>query len=249
MNDLISSLILFAVGAVAGFINVNAGGGSTLTLPVLIFLGLDASVANGTNRIAILFQNISAIYSFQKENYRHFRSSIKLGLFTLPGAIAGAFISVRISNELFETILGIIMIGIIITMIVPTKRKTFADNPEGERNLATYIALFAIGFYGGFIQVGVGFILMAALHHLVKLNLVYVNMHKVFIVFLYSIPAIVIFALTNNINWLMGLGLACGTSFGGWWGAKLSVKKGEKLIKVVLSGAVFIMALKLLGMF
>jgi len=249
MNDLLSLLILFGVGTIAGFINVNAGGGSTLTLPALIFLGLDASVANGTNRIAILFQNASAVISFKKESYQHFPTSIKLSLFTLPGAVIGALLSVRISDELFETILGIIMIGIIITMLIPAKRKKFLDNPEGEQNWKTYLAMVGIGFYGGFIQVGVGFILMAVLHHLMKLNLIFVNMHKVFIVFIYSIPAIVIFALSNNIEWIPGLGLACGTSFGAWWGAKLSVKKGEKLIKVVLSVAVFIMSLKLLGVF
>jgi uncharacterized membrane protein YfcA len=249
MTDFYSFLILFIVGSIAGFINVNAGGGSTLTLPALIFLGLDASVANGTNRIAILFQNVSAVLSFKKEKYQHFKSSIKLAAFTLPGAIIGAAISTRVSDELFETILGIIMIGIIITMIVPNKRKEFLNNPEGDQNWKTYLAMVGIGFYGGFIQVGVGFLLMAALHHLMKLNLVFVNMHKVFVVFIYSIPAIIIFALSNNIEWMYGIGLACGTSFGAWWGAKLSVKKGEKLIKIVLSTAVFIMALKLLGVF
>ena len=249
MNDILNILLLFVVGSAAGFINVNAGGGSTLTLPALIFMGLDATVANGTNRIAIMFQTASAVYSFKREKYQHFNISLKLALFTLPGAIAGALLSVRISDQLFETILGIVMIGIIITMIFPNKKKEYLDNPEGKQSWLVYTAMFGIGFYGGFIQVGVGFILMAALNHLMKLNLVFVNMHKVFIVLIYTLPAIIIFALTDNVNWKYGIILSIGTSFGAWWGAKMSVKKGDKLIRLVLIVAVFIMSLKLLGVF
>ena len=109
--------------------------------------------------------------------------------------------------------------------------------------------MFGIGFYGGFIQVGVGFLLMASLRYLMKLNLVLVNMHKVFIVLIYTIPALLIFILTDNINWIFGLSLAAGNVIGGWWGAKVSVKKGEGFIKVVLTVAVFIMAIKLIGLF
>lgn len=249
MNEIIDLLLLFAVGSAAGFINVNAGGGSTLTLPVLIFMGLDATVANGTNRIAILFQTTSAVYSFKREKYQHFNVSLKLALFTLPGAIAGALLSIRISDQLFETILGIVMIGIIVTMIFPNKKREYLENLEGRQSWLVYAAMIGVGFYGGFIQVGVGFILMAALNHLMKLNLVYVNMHKVFIILIYTLPAILIFALTDNVNWKYGIILSVGTSFGAWWGAKLSVKKGDKLIRSVLAVAVFIMSLKLLGVF
>lgn len=249
ISELLSTFILIVVGCIAGFINVNAGGGSTLTLPTLIFLGLDAAVANGTNRVAILIQNISAIYSFKKEKYRELRISLKLSVLTLPGSIAGAILAVNVSNELYETILGIIMIGIIITMIVPKKKFQYEDVMSGKIPVSVYIAMFGIGFYGGFIQVGVGFLLMAALHYLMKLNLVYVNMHKVFIILVYTIPALLVFVLTDNIHWQYGFSLAAGSALGGWWGAKMSVKKGEKFIKIVLIVAVSIMSLKLLGVF
>lgn len=244
-----SFVVLIIVGIIAGFLNVNAGGGSTLTLPTLIFLGLDASLANGTNRVAIFIQNLSAVYSFKKEKYHHFEVSIKLSLLTLPGALVGAIVAVNISNDLFETILGIIMIGIIISMILPNKRKHFAREDEGKLNWYVYASMLGIGFYGGFIQVGVGFLLMASLHYLMKLNLVFVNMHKVFIVFVYTIPALLIFIFTNNVNWFLGLSLAVGNAIGGWWGAKVSIKKGEKFIKGILIAAITIMSLKMLRLF
>ncbi len=247
MPDLTSILILFAVGNLAGFLNVNAGGGSTITVPALIFLGLDATIANGTNRIAIFFQNISAVYSFKREKYQEFKLSTKLSLLTLPGAIAGAILAVRVSDALFEKILGIVMIGIIISMLFPKSKKNSIYDPNKKLSWPVYLAMFGIGFYGGFIQVGVGFIIMAALQYLLKLDLVRVNMHKVFIVLIYTAPALLIFIFTNNVNWPLGISLAAGNSFGAWWAAKFAIKKGEKFIKIILIIAVFIMSLKLLN--
>ena len=249
MTDFVQLLILFFVGIAAGFINVNAGGGSTLTLPTLIFLGLDASVANGTNRIAILFQNISAVSSFKKETYSQFYISFKLALMTLPGAIVGAYFAINISNEAFEIVLAAIMIGVIISMIIPRKKIEVSPDGKGKQSWLVFLSMFGIGFYGGFIQVGVGFLLMAALHHIMKLNLVYVNMHKVFIVLLYTVPALIIFILSDNVNWILGLSLAAGNMIGAWWGAKYSIKGGEKYIRIVLIAAVIIMVIKLLKIF
>lgn len=249
MPEITSILILFAAGTIAGFINVMAGGGSSITLPILIFLGLDATVANGTNRIAILIQNISAIKSFKNEQYSEFKISFKMALFALPGAIVGALFAVRISGELFEKILAIVMIGIIISMIVPKKKHNTDNDSEQKTSWAVYLAMFGIGFYGGFIQVGVGFLLMAALQYLMRINLVLVNMHKVFIILIYTFPALIIFIATDNVNWALGLTLAAGNALGAWWAAKMAVKKGEKLIKGILIAAIFLMSLKLLEVF
>jgi len=247
LNELNSALLLFSVGVISGVINVMAGGGSALTLPVLIFLGLDSALANGTNRIAIVVQNLAAVSSFKKEKYSRFGTSIKLSLLTLPGSIIGALAAVKMSNELFQKVLAFIMIGIIISMMLPKSKTVYSGEANKRISFWTHLSMFFIGFYGGFIQVGVGFLLMAALHYLMKLNLVYVNMHKVFIVFIFTVPALIVFIATGNINWNLGLSLAAGNGLGAWWAAKISVKKGEGVIKIVLFVAVFIMALKLLN--
>lgn len=242
-------VILFVVGSLAGFINVMAGGGSSISLPVLIFLGLDPNTANGTNRIAIFIQNISAVYSFKKEDYFEFKKSMKLSLFALPGSIIGAFAAVNINGELFKTILGCVMIGIIVSMIIPRKKIDSSEKRTELQNIFLYTGMIGAGFYGGFIQVGVGFILMATLHYLGRLNLVYVNMHKVFIILIYTAPALLIFILSGKVNWFWGLSLAAGNAFGAWWSAKYSVRKGEKIVKVVLMAAILIMSMKLLNLF
>ncbi|MBN2417371.1 sulfite exporter TauE/SafE family protein [bacterium] len=251
MHPALALLLLFTVGSIAGFINVNAGGGSTLTLPVLLFLGLDAAAANGTNRIAIVVQNIFAVSSFRRNNVSEFKKSLSLSLITLPGAIAGSLLAVRIEHQWFERMLGVVMIGIVVSMIFKPRYQTDREDasPSGRKRLFVYPALFLAGLYGGFIQVGVGFIMMAILYHLLHLSLIRVNMHKVFIVLVYTLPTLVVFMLTNNIVWGYGLCLAAGNGFGAWWGAHAAVKTGEKTIRRVLAAAILIMAAKLLGLF
>ncbi len=248
MSEILKLSILFITGIIAGFINVNAGGGSSLTLPVMIFLGLNSSVANGTNRIGILVQTFFSVTSFRKQKFYDFKTSFTLACFALPGAIAGALISVKLTNDEFQKILGIVMIGIVFSMIFSSKKKDISLN-RSKPNWLVYPAMLGIGFYGGFIQVGVGFLLMASLYYLLKVSLVRVNMHKVFIVFIYTIPALLVFILTKNIYWIFGILLALGMAIGGWWGAKIAVRGGERVIRIVLMCAIVIMALKLLGFF
>ena len=239
-------LMLFGLGAICGFMNVIAGGGSSLSLPALIFLGLDGALANGTNRVAIFIQNIFAIASFRKNKFHQFKLSLTLSLFTLPGAVAGAVLATRISDLLFQRILGVVLVFVVVSLFFTSYRNT--QLPQ-KKSWLLYPVLVGIGFYGGFLQIGVGFLFMAALYHLLVRNLVVVNMHKVFIVLIYTLPALMVFMLTGNINWTFGLALAAGNAAGGWWGAHAAVKGGEKVIRIVLAAAILIMALKLFGLF
>ena len=109
--------LLFGVGIASGFLNVMAGGGSTLTLPVLIFMGLDGALANGTNRVAILIQNISSVSAFQRSEPYPLRTVLAYAAWTLPGAVAGAYYATKISDEFFQTILGLIILGVL-SMVV-----------------------------------------------------------------------------------------------------------------------------------
>ncbi len=248
MPEYLDLIILFGVGVIAGVINIMAGGGSSLTLPALIFLGLDGATANGTNRVGILIQSIVATLSFRKEKITGLNLGLRLAAFTIPGAILGALLAVRMTDKWFEIILGIIMIGVIISMLIP-QSKNLVTTPEGQKTWLIYPVMFGIGFYGGFIQVGVGFLIMAALYHLMRMNLVFVNMHKVFITLIFTIPALLIFVWTDNVDWILGFALATGNGVGGWWAARISVRGGEKVIRYVMIIAIFIIALKLFGLF
>lgn len=249
MPEVIKLLILFAVGLLAGFINVMAGGGSTLTMPMMIFLGLNGIVANGTNRIAIFIQNLSALRSFHLEKAYEFKPIFKMALWTLPGAITGALVAVQINNTLFQRILAFVIIIVVISIFLPSPADKTSNNSLSKNSWLIYPALLAIGFYGGFIQAGVGFLFMAALRHILHFDLVKVNRYKIFMIFIYTIPALFIFAFHGKIDYIYAIVLASGNALGAWWSAKISSRKGEKVIRFVLLGVVILMAAKLLKHF
>lgn len=243
-------VILFAVGIISAFLNVMAGGGSAVALPVLIFMGLDSALANGTNRVAILIQNVFAVTSFRRQEVHAFRQSMRLTLWALPGAIAGAVLGVTVSDEWFQRILAVVMIATVFTILAPSKRVAdLSEDARRRRERWIYPIMFGIGIYGGFIQVSVGFLFMAALYHVLRMDLVLVNMHKVTIVMIYMVPALAIYAWTGNVAWIPGLVLGAGSAVGGWWAARVSVKGGESGIRIVLGIAMLVMAAKLLGLF
>ena len=237
--------LLAAVGVLAGFINVMAGGGSLLTMPMMIFMGFSPATANGTNRVALLAQNIVAVTGFRNKGFSDFRLSLTLALCTLPGAVAGAFAAIWISPIWFKRLLALVMIGVLISL--------FRGGPKGgeggpvgaTRKIAAHLGMVGVGFYGGFIQAGVGFLVMALLNGLMRMDLVRVNMHKVFIIGAYMVPSLLVFALTGQVVWLAGLLLGVGNALGGWLGTHASIKGGEKAIRVVFAFAIVAMAAKL----
>ncbi|MFC1770581.1 sulfite exporter TauE/SafE family protein [Candidatus Margulisiibacteriota bacterium] len=244
MNELIFSAILFFIGIITSFINAMAGGGSVLTLGVMMLMGIDGAVANGTNRIGILLGAISGVLAYRTEKYSNIKLSLIFGLWAIPGAIIGSLTAVNVSNALFQKILAVVMIFVLATLFIP-KRMTDGVNKKQLRFLV-YPALFLIGLYAGFIQAGVGFLLMAALRHFLGMNLVRVNMHKLFITMVFSVPAIIVFSLNGKIIWFYAVSLAAGNLIGSWVSVKFSIKKGEKAIKIVLAVAMALMAAKFL---
>lgn len=240
--------LLAGVGTVAGWLNVMAGGGSMLTVPVMLFLGLPGPVANGTNRIAILAQNIVAVATFFRAGYSDFKLSLSLALAAVPGAIVGAMIGARLDGPWFNRTLAVIMVVVLILMSgrSPDAAQTQPVTLTRTRLIWGHICMVGAGLWGGFIQIGVGFILMPILYRVLGLDLVRVNMHKVFIVLVYTVVALVVFASQVELLWLVGLSLAVGNAFGGWLGAKTTTLKGDKVIRIVMYTVVTAFIVKLL---
>jgi len=244
--DLWKFILLFAAGVVSGWINVLAGGGSILTVPVMVFLGLPGPVANGTNRIGIIAQNAMAVWGFFRKGFSDFRLSTTLAACAALGAFAGANIGVRLEGVWFDRTLALIMIGVLIIMLTGAGQKPASEEGRPRNLVLGHILMIGAGFWGGFIQIGVGFILMPILNRVMGLDLIRVNMHKVFIALVFSIVALAIFAANVEIEWVLGLALAAGYAVGGWLGANATIAKGEALIKRVFYLALAAMAVKLL---
>ena len=240
-------LILTLVGTVAGWLNVMAGGGSMLTVPVMLFMGVPGPVANGTNRIAILAQNIAAVVAFRRNGYADFRLGLSLAAAASLGALGGASLGVRLDGEWFDRVIALVMIGVMILMATGRDRVKPVGGEAKARNLvAGHLLMVAAGAWGGFIQIGVGFILMPILHRVMGLDLVRVNAYKVLIVLVYTLVALAVFASQIELLWWTGIGLAVGNAIGGWLGAHTTVSHGESLIRPVLYLALTAFIIKLL---
>jgi uncharacterized membrane protein YfcA len=243
-------ILLTLTGCVAGFLNVMAGGGSLLSMPVLVFIGMKGPLANGTNRIAILAQNVTATSGFFRQGFSDFKLSLSLSLCALPGAALGAYLGTKLGGVWFNRVLACVMVSVMILMWKRKKGRPAENKREikatPKRVLAAHLLMVGAGIYGGFIQAGVGFILMAVLHRVLGLDLVRVNMHKVFIVGVYTLLALFIFASKGQVVWSGGCFLAIGTAAGGWVAARVAIKEGEGLIRLILNVVLVAMALKLL---
>ena len=240
-------LLLFGVGLIAGVLNVLAGGGSLLTLPVLLFLGLPAPMANGTNRIALLAQNVVAVSGFRRSGLL----PVKLSLICIPpalvGSVLGAHWAVQISDGAFRTILGVVMIIVCVVMLIdPARRLDFDTKKLTRSRIAALMGTFLlVGLYGGFIQAGVGFLIITGL--LVHgLDLVRINAVKVFVVLAYTVTALAVFIWHGQVDWRLGLALAAGNSLGGWLGTRLAISKGHAWIRRLVLVVVVLFALRLL---
>ncbi|MCH7658573.1 MAG: sulfite exporter TauE/SafE family protein [Bacteroidetes bacterium] len=239
------------VGFVAGFINTLAGSGSLLTLPLLIFLGLPANVANGTNRIALLLQNIVGVSTFKKQKVFEFKEGYRLAIPAILGSVIGAQLAVGFNEDMMrKTIGGLLLFMFFIILYKPEKWiKGKVGKIIGKPTLLQIIIFFFIGIYGGFIQAGVGFFLLAGLVLGAGADLVKANALKVFIVLAYTIFALTIFMINHQVNYEIGLVLAVGNMAGAFIAAKFAMNWGAKFVRYVLLVVVIISSAKLLGLF
>ncbi|PIQ50079.1 MAG: integrase [Cytophagales bacterium CG12_big_fil_rev_8_21_14_0_65_40_12] len=239
-------LLLFSVGLVAGCLNTLAGGGSLLSLPVLIFMGLPPSVANATNRVAIVLQNIFAVRGFKSKGVSVYPFSLWLGISAFFGSIVGASFAVDINEALFNRILAIVIVGVVVYMgINPLKNVKKAENMGKKATITSIIIFFFVGIYGGFIQAGVGYLMIMALTLVNGFSLVKTNSIKVFVALTYTSVALGIFIYYGIVNWEFGIPLAIGNAAGGWLSSRWSVNKGDNWIRYIVMITASAFAIKL----
>ncbi len=240
-------LLLIGAGFIAGFVNTIAGGGTLLTLPALIFMGLPPAVANGTNRIAIFLQTFTGVAGFKSKGVSTYPFSIYVGISALLGSFIGAKIAVDIKGDTFNRILAIIMIAVVILIVFKPKinLKELEERTSGRYLWVSIIAFFFLGIYGGFINAGIGFLMLLFLPYVNRMSLVRANATKVTVVCIYTIGALIMFYLNDKINWKYGLILSIGNITGAWISSRWSVKKGDGVVRIFLIVMVTLMAIKL----
>jgi uncharacterized membrane protein YfcA len=226
--------ILVLAGILTGFINTLAGSGSLITLPLLMFIGLPANVANGTNRIGILLQSAVGAASFRQGRVFEYHEGLWLALPATAGSLIGAIAAVNLSSKVMEAIIGgLLLFMFFMVLYKPEKWITEkAGTISGRPKFWQLVIFFFIGLYGGFIQAGVGFILLAGLVLGAGVNLTKANALKVFIVFVYTLVAIVVFIMNRQVNYLAGFVLASGSMVGAYIATKFAIRSGPRIVRV-----------------
>jgi uncharacterized membrane protein YfcA len=240
-------ILIIVVGIVAGIINTMAAGGSMLTLPVLMALGMPPNMANGTNRIAIFLQNIVGVSRFHKEKVMDFPSGFKVGIPAAIGAIVGAFIAVNLNDEVMK--LAIAGVMVVVFFLILLKPNRWINSHESHPPIPYWLQViiyFFVGIYGGFIQAGVGFFLLTSLVLASGYELVKSNALKLFVILLYTPVALVIFFWHGDVNLWIGLVLAAGNMTGALIGTKIAMKGGAKFIRWFVLVAIVVAATKLI---
>lgn len=239
-------LLLFAVGAVAGVVNTLAGGGSLLTVPALVLLGLPGVVANGTNRVGILLQSAVAAWRFRAEGVSGFGDALRLLPALCLGSAVGALWVSGLRDETFNRIFG----GVMLLLLVPTLRPPRRAEAGAPRRpwppAVRFLVFFLIGAYGGAIQAGVGIVLVLALARS-GLDLVRANAVKVVVIFAFTAVAVPVFVIRGQVAWAPAAALTAGFVLGAAAGARLAIRGGERLIRPLLAAAVVALAARMLG--
>lgn len=229
-------IALIIAGVAVGFINTLAGGGSIISLSLLMFLGLPPTVANGTNRIAIALQTISATVNFKRKQVLDYKKGIRLAIPTLIGALVGSLLASEIEEGTFEKAIAVILVIMVVFIFVNPDR--WINNKEDliakKPGVWQYLVFFALGIYGGFIHVGIGYFLLTAIVWGVGYNLVYANALKIFIVMIYVPVSLLVFMYNDQVNYLYGFTLSIGNVIGALVASNYAVEKGAKFVRVVI---------------
>jgi hypothetical protein len=238
---------LLAGGFVAGIVNTLAGGGALLTVPLLVMYGLPGTVANGTNRIAVLVQSAVAAWRFRAEGVPGFRAALPFVAPLLVGALLGALAISRIAPETFERLFGLVMLVLLVPVLRASGGMSVQERP-GWSPPMRLLVFFAIGVYGGAFQAGVGIFLVLALAHAGH-DFVRSNSIKAILVTAFTAIAVVVFVASGQVEWWSAVVLSLSTAVGATVGTRIAVRGGDRMIRPILAAAVLAMAGKMLGLY
>ncbi len=234
------SLLLLA-GLFGGIINTLAGGGSNLTMPALMVMGLPADVANATNRLGIFLQSLTAVAKFNQQDKLPKDDLSALLIPCVAGGLIGAVGAAWAPLWLLKPLLLGTMLSVAAFMLfwpsaIPDENSQAYKVSEKRSG---FWGLFLAGVYGGFVQAGVGFLLLSVLAGSLRYDLVRANALKLVCSLGFTVVALAVFISQGLVNWQYGLILSVGFIVGAYVGVKLAIKAKPKTMK----RAVFVLTL------
>ena len=239
--------VFFVLGAVVSLINSIAGGGSTLSLPIMIFLGMPATVANGTNRIGLIIGNCSSAYNLMKHVYLNKKIFLQLLIPTIVGTGIGVCFLVRIGDKMFQAILAVVIC--LVVVMINLRKDILGKPPATPPEKLTWkgaVGFALISIYGCIVQVGVGFVQIFGLTRYTGLEPIRVNALKNTLTNVFLLVSTTALGIAGKIDWPIAIVMAAGAWLGGYCGSFLQRKKGNKFIQHFVSATSIAMAVYLI---
>lgn len=239
--------LLIASGILVGIINTLAGGGTVLTISIFTAMGLPITMANGTNRIAVVLQNLTASLTFIRKRMLDVKAGLLLSIPTIIGNIAGSMLATQLDEWIFKLCLGVVLTVILIYMIFDRHNHAMPAGHSLKLNLWHYLWFFLIGLYGGYIYIGLGYVVLAITIWTMRLDLVTANILKGFVIFVSSPFSMLVFMYNGQVDYAFGLLHGLGNIIGAFLASHYAIGWGVKFVRLFTIGIVIVCLLDLVG--
>jgi uncharacterized membrane protein YfcA len=249
-QELGANILYLVIGLIGGIVNSLASGASVFILSILLFMGLPANVANGTNCLGIFLQNLTGCITFFRSKLLDVRESLRYMVPSIAGSLIGVNIAIDLKPALLDAILGSVMVVMLVLILLKTGRKTgrpLLQHPFGP--LLTFLIFFAIGIYSGFIPAGIGLIVMVVLSKISSLTMLRASAVKMSITLMNVTPVFLVFIYHGHVDWLIALWLAGGQVLGAWFAGKYLVRlpHANIMVKWLLVVMILVSIFKVFG--
>jgi uncharacterized membrane protein YfcA len=229
--DWVEITLLLVSGVVVGIINTLGGGGSVITMALFMAMGIPVATANGTNRIAVVMQNLSATIAFMRKSMVDIKNSLLLGVPTILGTIAGSLCALDVSESTFKICLSLVLAIILVYLILDRDKVSQKEGHKLRIRWWHYPIFFLVGFYGGYIYIGLGFLILAVTIWTMKLDIVTANVLKGCVIFISTPFALAVFMYNGQVDYVAGLVHAVGNILGAVMASHWAVSWGVKFVK------------------
>lgn len=226
-------LALTGIAAAAGFIDSIAGGGGLLTVPALLWAGLPAPTALGTNKLQSSFGTALAAKRYHRAGLFALRPNLGAVAMVLAGAALGAMAVQRLNPSVLKLVVPLLLIGAALyTLLSPKMHDHDGEDRLGQRGYLPMAGL--IGGYDGFFGPGTGQFFALSLVSLRGMGLIRATGLTKLFNLTSNLTSVVVFALGGQIVWTLGLTMALGAMAGAWAGSHLATRHGARMIRPLL---------------
>jgi len=237
MNPILSHAIYLLAGIACGFINVLASSGSTITLPLMVLMGIPPELANSTNRLPILSGSLMAVYKFNKAKMIDWKNVLKITIPVVFGAISGVWIATILSDKTVGYIITTAVITAMILVLTNVRRLIQKTRDKVVTiGWVQYVVFYFIGLWAGLIVLDSASLILLGLVLGVGINLLPANAMKNVLLLVISLISVIIFGFEHEMDWLIGLSLSVGSIAGANIASRLAMKDSSKawIVRVLL---------------